>query len=60
VFLNVTSDLNEDVIHSVGMPVGNTPKCSCIVSLGTTDLIGSSSEVWLSQKLHSAYGVSLN
>jgi len=31
-------DTSEDVIHSVGMPVGNTPKCSFVLSWGSTDL----------------------
>ena len=31
-------DTSEEVIHSVGMPVGNTPKCSFTVDLGSTDL----------------------
>jgi len=28
----------EDIIHSVGVPVGNNPKCSFNLSLGSTDL----------------------
>jgi hypothetical protein len=62
VVLSVTLDFytSVDVIHSAGLPVGNTPKCSFIVSLGSTDLISSISEVWLSKKLNSAYGISLN
>jgi hypothetical protein len=62
VFLKVNLDFYtfEDVIHSVGMPVGNTPKCSCIASVGSADLIGSTNEVWVSKKLNSAYRVSLN
>jgi len=61
-FLSVTLDFysSEDAIHSVGMPVGSTPKCSFIVSLGATDLISSTNEIWLSKKLNLAYGVSLN
>jgi hypothetical protein len=31
-------DTFEDIIHSVGVPVGNIPKCSFNVSLGSTDL----------------------
>jgi hypothetical protein len=42
------------------MPVGNTPKCLFIVSLGSADLISSTNEVWLSKKLNSANGVSPN
>jgi len=40
VFLSVTLnfDTSEEVIHSVGMPVGNTSKCSFTVSFGSTDL----------------------
>ena len=61
-FLSVTLDfyILVNVIHSIGVPVGNTPKCSLVVSLGSTDLISSISEVWLSKKLNKAYGVSLN
>ena len=61
-FLSVTRDLDnaDDVIHSVGMSVGNTPKCSFIVSFGSTALISAANEVWLSRKLNLAHGVSLN
>ena len=61
-FLRVTLDFytSVDVIHLVGMPVGKTPKCSLIVCLESTDLISSNSEVWLSKKLNSANGASLN
>ena len=40
VFVSVTLDFYtlDDAIHLVGMPVGNTSKCSFIVSLGSTDL----------------------
>jgi len=40
VFLSETRDFDtsEDVIHPVGVPVGNTPKCSFIVILGSTDM----------------------
>jgi len=39
-FLSVTRDLDTaaDVIHSVGMPVDNAPKCSFIAILRSTDL----------------------
>jgi len=52
VFLSVSPDfyVSEDAIHSVRMPVGNTPKCSFILSLGLADLISSTSEVWLSKE----------
>jgi hypothetical protein len=38
--MSVTLDFytSEDLIHPVGTPVGNTPKYSFIVSLGSTDL----------------------
>jgi len=31
-------DTFEDTIHSAGVPVGDKPKCSFNVSLGSTDL----------------------
>jgi len=39
VFLSESLDFytSEDEIHSVGMPVGNTFKCSFLVILGSTD-----------------------
>jgi hypothetical protein len=62
VFLSVNLDFytSVDVIHSVGMPVGNTHKCSFIVSLGFTGLISSTNWVWLPKQLNPAYGVSIN
>jgi hypothetical protein len=61
-FLSVTLnfDTSDEVIHSVGMPVGNTPKCSFSVSLGLLTCISSTNEFWLSKKSNSAYRVSLN
>jgi len=52
VFLSVTLEvyISENAVHSVGMPVGNTPKCSFILSLGSADLISPTNEVWLSKK----------
>ena len=40
--------------------MGSTTKCSFIVSLGSAGLISSTNELWLSKKLNSAYGASLN
>jgi hypothetical protein len=62
VFLSVTLGFysSEDVIHSVRMPAGRTHKWSFVVSFGSTGLISSNNEVWLSIKLNSAYGVYLN
>jgi len=53
VFLSVTLDFytSDDVIHSVGMPVGSTPKCSVVVSLESAgSLVSSTNEFWLSKK----------
>ena len=58
VFLDFYISVN--VIHMLGVPVGNTPKCTLIVSFGSTDLISSNSEAWLSKRLNSANGTSLN
>jgi len=61
-FLSLTFDIYASVaaIHSVGIPMGNTHKCSFIVSLRSTGLIRSSNGVRLSKQLNSAYGVFLN
>jgi len=41
VFLSLTLDFytSEDIINLVGMPVGNTRKCSIYCKFGATDLI---------------------
>jgi len=56
-FLSLTFDFYASVaaIHSVGIPVGNTHKCSFILRLGSAGLISSSNGVWLSKQLNSAY-----
>ena len=61
-FLSVTIDFytSVDINHLVGMPVDSTPKCSFIVILGSTELISLTNGFWVSKKINSAYGVSLN